>query len=577
MTVTQNYGKIISSTPILSADPNVKEDVMTDQQKITILYCRLSNEDSQDGESNSIQNQRELLTRYARDHGYTNLKVLVDDGYTGTNFQHPGVQKGFELVKQGLVGCWLCKDLSRFGRDYLTVGQYIDIIFPSYDVRFIAVNSGVDSANQQDNEFVPFVNIINEYYVRDGSKKVRTSLRLKGESGEHLTTIPPYGYVKDPDNSEHWLVDPEAAQVVKRIFSLCMDGNGPTQIARMLKEDHVLTPTVYQDRQKRKVRCALPDNPYNWNGSTVAAILERMEYCGHTVNFKTHRQSYKIKKTIENPPEQWKIFRNTHEAIVDEDTFQRVQELRRNKRRPARTGKSNLFSGVAYCADCGEKMYYCTSRNFEERQDHFVCSPSRKKGKDVCGTHFIRAVVLEKGVLKFLQILLWYISDCEDMFRDKLGAKRKEDFKKELAAKRRQLTQAQRRMEELDRLFKRLYEDNISGKINDSRFEKLSADYENEQAELTEKMQLLEQEIAQQEEEADSIEQFILRAKKYPNLQELTPAVLHDLVNRVYVSAPDKSSGQRVQDVHISLACIGFLPESIIAEMLTRASKSRTA
>ena len=356
-----------------------------------------------------------------------------------------------------------------------------------------------------------------------------------------------------------------------------MDGNGPTQIARMLKEDHVLTPTVYQDRQKRKVRCTLPENPYNWNGSTVAAILERMEYCGHTVNFKTHRQSYKIKKTIENPPEQWKIFRNTHEAIVDEDTFQRVQELRRNKRRPARTGKSNLFSGVAYCADCGEKMYYCTSRNFEERQDHFVCSTSRKKGKDVCGTHFIRAVVLEKGVLKFLQILLWYISNCEDLFRDKLGAKRKEDFKKELAAKRRQLMQAQRRMEELDRLFKQLYEDNISGKINDSRFEKLSADYENEQAELTEKMQLLEQEIAQQEEEADSIEQFILRAKKYPNLQELTPAVLHDLVNRVYVSAPDKSSGQRVQDVHISLACIGFLPESIIAEMLIHASKSRTA
>ncbi len=225
-------------------------------------------------------------------------------------------------------------------------------------MRFIAVNSGVDSANQQDNEFVPFVNIINEYYVRDGSKKVRTPLRLKGESGEHLTTIPPYGYVKDPDHSEHWLVDLEAAQVVKRIFSLCMDGNGPTQIARMLKEDHVLMPTVYQDRQKRKVRCALPENPYNWNGSTVAAILERMEYCGHTVNFKTYRQSYKIKKAIENPPEQWKVFRNTHEAIVDEETFQRVQELRRNKRRPARTGKSNLFSGVAYCADCGEK---CTT------------------------------------------------------------------------------------------------------------------------------------------------------------------------------------------------------------------------
>lgn len=419
--------------------------------------------------------------------------------------------------------------------------------------------------------------ITNEFYVKDGSKKVRASLKLKGESGEHLTTIPPYGYVKDAENSEQWIVDDEAAQVVKRIFALCMDGNGPTQIARILKEEQVLTPTVYQDRKGQAVRCALPDNPYGWNGSTVSGILERMEYCGHTVNFKTHRQSYKIKKTIENPPEQWKIFRDTHEAIVDEETFERVQELRRNKRRPAKTGKSNLFSGVAYCADCGEKLYYCTTQNFEERQDHFVCSISRKKGKDVCGTHFIRAMVLEKGVLKFLQILLWYISDCEDLFREKLGAKRKEEFKKELAAKRRQLTQAQRRIEELDRLFKRIYEDNISGKINDSRFQKLSADYEKEQAELTEKMQLLEQEIVKQEEEADSIEQFIRRAKKYPELTELTPAVLHDLVNKVYVCAPDKSSGHRVQDVRISLACIGFLPESIITEMVNHAVKSRTA
>ena len=266
-----------------------------------------------------------------------------------------------------------------------------------------------------------------------------------------------------------------------------------------------------------------------------------------------------------------------HELIVDEETFERVQELRRNKRRPAKTGKSNLFSGVACCADCGEKLYYCTTQNFEERQDHFVCSTSRKKGKDVCGTHFIRAMVLEKGVLKFLQILLWYISDCEDLFREKLGAKRKEEFKKELAAKRRQLTQAQRRIEELDRLFKRIYEDNISGKINDSRFQKLSVDYENEQTELTEKMLLWEQEIAKQEEEADSIEQFIRRAKKYPELTELTPAILNDLVNKVYVCAPDKSSGHRVQDVRISLACIGFLPESIISEMVNHAAESRTA
>ena len=550
---------------------------MKQSDKITALYCRLSRDDDQQGDSNSIVNQKAFLARFAREKGFRNIEYFVDDGYSGANFQRPDWQRMMALVDEGKIGIVVAKDMSRIGRNYLEVGMYTEITFPQNHVRFIAVNSGVDSANQQDNEFAPFLNIINEFYVKDGSKKVRASMKLKGESGEYLTTIPPYGYMKDPEDKKKWVVDAEAASVVRRIFSLCVDGNGPTQIARILREKQVPTPTVYQSRMGQAVRCIPPDNPYNWNGSTVSAILERMEYCGHTVNFKTHRQSYKIKKTIENPPEQWKIFRNTHEAIVDEETFERVQELRRNKRRPAKTGKTNLFSGVAYCADCGEKMYYCTTQNFEERQDHFVCSTSRKKGKDVCGTHFIRAVVLEKGVLRFLQILLWYISDCESLFREKLGAKRKEDFKKELSTKRRQLTQAQRRIEELDRLFKRIYEDNISGKINDSRFQKLSGDYENEQAELTKKVQTLEQEIVKQQEEADSIEQFIRRAKKYPELTELTPAVLHDLVNKVYVCAPDKSSGHRVQDVRISLACIGFLPESIISEMVNHTQENRTA
>lgn len=236
---------------------------MKQSDKITALYCRLSRDDESQGDSNSIVNQKAYLSRYAKEHSFRNTEFFVDDGYTGANFQRPDWQRMMALVEEGKIGTIITKDMSRIGRNYLEVGMYTEITFPQNNVRFIAVNSGVDSANQQDNEFVPFVNIINEYYVRDGSKKVRTSLRIKGESGEHLTTIPPYGYVKDPDNSEHWLVDPEAAQVVKRIFSLCMDGNGPTQIARMLKEDHVLTPTVYQERQKRKVRCALPDNPYN--------------------------------------------------------------------------------------------------------------------------------------------------------------------------------------------------------------------------------------------------------------------------------------------------------------------------
>lgn len=421
------------------------------------------------------------------------------------------------------------------------------------------------------------MNIINEYYVKDGSKKVRASLKLKGESGEHLTTIPPYGYVKDPDKPKKWVVDPKAAEIVKQIFALCMEGYGPTQIARILKAEQVVTPTVYLDRQNQKVRNALPASPYDWNGSSVSGILERIEYCGHTANFRTHRQSYKIKKTIGNPPEQWMIFKNTQEAIIDEETFERVQELRKNKRRPTKTGKTNLFSGIAYCADCERKMYYCTASNFAQRQDYFVCSTSRKKGTDYCGTHFIRAAVLEEGVLLYLQRLLWYISEYEDLFREKLGVKCKEESKKELTAKRRQLTQSQRRMDEIDRLFKRIYEDMVSGKITESRFDKLSEDYEAEQAEIAKKIEALEAEISQHEENADSIDEFIRRAKKYPVLNELTPTVLNDLVNRVYVCAPDKSSEHRVQEVRISLNLIGFLPESFIAEMLSYQSKERTA
>ena len=277
MTVTQNYGNIISSTPILSADPNVKEDVMTDQQKITILYCRLSNEDSQDGESNSIQNQRELLTRYAQDHGYTNLKALVDDGYTGTNFQRPGVQEGFELVKQGLVGCWLCKDLSRFGRDYLTVGQYTDIIFPSYDVRFIAVNDGVNSQRGDGEGFAAVRNLFNEWYPRDTSKKVRISLHQRGTSGKHLGK-PPYGYRCDPNDKDKWILDEEAAPVVKRIFDLCIDGKGPGQISRILERDQVLTtkaPCMPAARESlcQRIRMDGAINPSSgfWNGRNTPA------------------------------------------------------------------------------------------------------------------------------------------------------------------------------------------------------------------------------------------------------------------------------------------------------------------
>ena len=492
---------------------------------------------------------------------------FVDDGYSGANFDRPSWSELVEKIENGEVATLIVKDMSRLGRDYLRVGLYTDVLFPEKGVRFIAISNGVDSANQQENDFTPFLNIINEWYCRDTSKKIRAVMKSKGEAGEHLCTNPPYGYMKDPDNKKRWLVDETAAEVVKRIFALCLDGYGPSQIARILKEDKVLTPTVHFLQTGRATRNTPPDNPYNWTGDTIADILERPEYQGHTVNFKTYKQSYKSKKTCYNPIEKQLVFENTHEAIIDVDTWERVQELRKNKRRPTRTGKTNLFSGIVRCADCGEKLYYCTSKNFEARQDHFVCSTSRLKGKEVCPTHFIRAVVLEQGILAHMRLVIACASTHEERFRAAMGAKQKAEAKKELAAKRRQLTQAEQRIEELDRLFKRIYEDNANGKLSDSRFQMLSDDYEREQEELRGKLLQLNEEIIEQEEQAENIDRFIGKVRKYLDLNELTPAVLNDMVKAVYVHAPDKSSGHREQQIDISYDLVGILPASLLADL----------
>ena len=535
--------------------------------KITALYCRLSRDDELQGDSNSIVNQKAILSKYAKENHFSNPQFFVDDGYSGANFERPSWSELVEKIENGEVATLIVKDMSRLGRDYLRVGLYTDVLFPEKGVRFIAISNGVDSANQQENDFTPFLNIINEWYCRDTSKKIRAVMKSKGEAGEHLCTNPPYGYMKDADNSKQWVVDSEAAEVVKRIFALCLDGYGSSQIARILKTDKILTPAAYWQSQGKTTNQPVPENPYRWVADTVATILEKKEYLGHTVNFKTYKQSYKSKKKCYNPEEKQLVFEDTHKAIIDADTWKRVQELRKNKRRPTRTGKTNLFSGIVRCADCGEKLYYCTSKNFEARQDHFVCSTSRLKGKEVCPTHFIRAVVLEQGVLAHMRLVIACVSTHEERFRAAMGAKQKAEAEKELAAKRRQLTQAERRIEELDRLFKRIYEDNANGKLSDSRFQMLSDDYEQEQEELRGKLLQLDEEIIQQEEQAENIDRFIGKVRKYLDLDELTPTVLNDMVKAVYVHAPDKSNGHREQQIDISYDLVGILPISLLADL----------
>jgi len=553
-----------TSNPVLADCPIEKEEqeFMRQSDKITALYCRLSRDDELQGDSNSIVNQKNILSKYAKENGFKNLQYFVDDGFSGTNFNRPGWNDLIALVEDNKVGAIIVKDMSRLGRDYLKVGFYTEVMFVEKNIRFIAINNGIDSANQTNSDFTPFLNIINEWYAKDTSKKIKAVMKAKGESGKTLTTIPPFGYMKSPDDKTKWIVDEPAAEIVRKIFNLCMNGYGPSQIAKRLREEKVLTPAAYWQSIGRTTNLPTPENPYRWVADTISTMLEKKEYLGHTVNFKTYKQSYKSKKKCSNPEEKHLIFENTHEAIIDVDTWERVQELRKNKRRPTRTGKSNMFSGIAYCADCGQKLYYCTSKYFESRQDHFVCSTSRK-GKEECSTHFIRATILEQGVLAHLKYVIGTVASYENQFRKVLGAKQKAEVKKELSAKKKLLSKSESRIKELDVLFQRIYEDNVSGKISDERFEMLSVNYEKEQAELKLIIEKLSAEISETEEQSDNVERFISKVHKYLDLQELTPSVLNDMVKRVYVHAPQTINGKRTQEIDIVYDLVGILPLSL--------------
>lgn len=524
---------------------------------ITALYCRLSRDDELQGDSNSIVNQKEILKRYAEENNFPNPRFFVDDGYSGTNFDRPAYQAMMELVEDGQVTAIIVKDHSRLGRNRLVIGQLLEEILDEHNVRYIAVTDNIDSLKGLD-DMVAVRDLFNEWYARDTSKKIRAVWRAKSNAGKRLCFNPPYGYIKDPEDGEGWLVDGEAAKVVQKIFSLCIAGLGPLQIAKRLRQEQVPTPTAYKVAHGMSASNAVQADPYQWDNKVVSAILERMEYLGHTVNFKSTKKSYKSKKKIQNPPEKWQIIRDTHPAIVEQAQWDRVQELRKNKRRPTKTGKHNMFSGLVECADCGAKLYYCTTNYFEERQDHFVCS-NYKSNTGTCSAHFIRAVVLEKLVLEHLGRTVQYVREYEDEFVKSMGEKSAADRKKEISAKRRTLAQAQRRMEELDKLFQRIYEDNVSGKISDERFEKLSGGYEAEQKDLQEKADALQAELTGQEEQAMSLDRFLATVKKYTEVKELTPTVLNEFVEKIIVHAPDKSSGKRVQQVEIHYNCVGVI------------------
>ena len=562
MTNARNLGTIETANPVLAVAP-LKEDAEMQRatDKITALYCRLSQEDANEGESNSIQNQKAILLQYAKEHRFPNPTFFVDDGYSGTNYDRPGFQAMLAEIEAGNVAVCCTKDLSRLGRNSSLTGLYINFTFPKYGVRYIAINDHFDTIdpNSTDNDVAGIKNWFNEFFAKDTSRKIRAVQKAKGERGVPLTTNVPFGYLKDPNDKTRWIVDEAAAQVVKHIFRLCMEGSGPMQIAKVLQEEKVLNPTAYKRRAGIKTPSPETSDPYHWNTNTVVHILERREYTGCTVNFKTYTNSIWDKKQRDTPLEKQAVFYGTHPAIIEQEVFDKVQEIRRQRHRRTKTGKSSLFSGMAYCADCGAKMRYCTTNYFEKRQDHFVCANYRSNTGS-CSAHYIRAVVLEDLVWMHMKAVISYVTRHESYFRAVMEHRLRLSSEEAIRANKKRLAQSDKRLVELDRLFIRIYEDNVAGKLSDERFSMMSQSYEDEQAQLKAEIQTLQQDIEVQERQIENLEQFIQRVHKYADLQELTPYALRELVKAIYIEAPDKSSGKRRQGIRISYDLVGFIP-----------------
>lgn len=531
-------------------------------QPYTALYARLSQDDGNEGDSNSIINQKKILEDYAKKHNYIPYKIFIDDGISGTTFDRPDFVKMIKEAEQGNINRVIVKDLSRFGRDYIKVGLYTEFLFPEKDIHFIAINDDVDSNKHQENDLTPFKNLFNEWYAKDCSKKIKSVKKAKGMAGEHTTTNAPYGYVKNPSNPKEWLVDDEASNIVKEIFHLCVQGKGVTEIANELTERKILCPTAYARSKGYPIVTTPPLNPYQWNGATIKSILERMEYLGHTVNFKTFRKSYKQKKKFSSDKSEWMIFENTQEAIIDQETFDIVQKIRQGRVKQTRTGIKSIFSGMLFCADCGAKLSYRHVPSDMDK-DNFSCSNYRHNTR-ACSMHYIRNKVLEELVKKNLQEMVSYVQAYENDFVNMLTNLSIKEQTKDKTKKKYRLLDIQKRIEELDNLFQHIYEDNVCGKLTDSRFQKLSKGYEEEQEQLIEEMKNLEIEMKNAEQQTINVKSFLAIVQRYTRITELTPEILHEFIDRIIIHEGDKSSGKRTQEIEIIYNYIGKIEQFAI-------------
>lgn len=546
-----------------------------ENEKITALYERLSRDDEMVGDSNSIVNQKKMLEDYAKQNGYTNIEHFTDDGYSGGSFDRPDWKRMVAGIEDGSIGTVIVKDMSRIGRDYLQVGFYTEVMFKEKEVHFIAIANGVDNQKRESSEFAPFLNIMNEWYIRDSSRKVTTVLRARGMEGKHTTNNAIYGYRKSEEDKNQWVIDEEAAEVVRRIYRMSLEGKGPYEIARILSEEQIERPSYYL--AKRGLGTCRSNNntatPYVWRGATVRDILSKPEYMGHTVNFRSYKESYKDKRAKKTPKEDWVIFKNTQEAIVSEEMWNKVQELRKTVRRTDTVGEANPFTGLLYCSDCGAKMYNHRggagrARNWKGElngkrrpdRDEYNCSTynlSRQSYDKQCSQHYIRTEVVRKLVLETIKAVSDYVITNEEEFINRIYSSSRDKQKESIKSLKRKIAQDTKRVNELNMLMKKLYEDNISGKLSDKRFEFMLSEFENEQDTLEISMENAKAEIEKYESDTVRADKFIELVKRYTDFSELTTPMLNEFVEKILVHEADYSSGERVQEVEIYLNFIG--------------------
>ena len=531
----------------------------SNQIRKTALYCRLSQDDGIEGDSNSIQNQKAILQKFAEDHHFPSPCFYVDDGFSGGTFQRPAFQQMISDMENGEIGIIVTKDLSRLGRNQLHTGLYIEERFPMFGVRYIAINDNVDTDSSESNDLMPFKNLFNEWFIRDTSRKIRAVLKAKAERGERLGTRAPYGYIKDPETKK-LAVDDEAAAIVRRIFAMCASGNGPSQIARILKKEQVLTPTMYAyTRYGMNHTCLDTAHPYNWSDSAIANLLENEIYLGNTVNMKYSTKSYKDKRRVEHSREECLVFKDTHPALITQEVWDIVQRVRKNRRRPTKMEEQNKYSGLVFCADCGSNMVLHRARTMSASYNHFTCRTYKKDGES-CTGHYIRECVLDEVVLEDLRRVTAMARERPEEFAAYIGSRQSAEIQREIRRQEKELAAMRKRKAELDAIFKKLYEDSVLSRITTEQFQMLSSSYTEEQNQIAAGIPQKEADIQRLRETVSGTDGFLDKAKRYMDITELTPELLRLFIEKIVVHEKEvKWSKHAPQTVEIYYNGIGFI------------------